>query len=96
MEPAIPADPAMPAQPATPAEPAVIQANPPGEGVPSVTPPNPTSASDLVPPARPADPAYRAGPYKGALTPPPPEAMNKVYPVCTKKRQDSCRNPGGV
>jgi hypothetical protein len=81
--------------PATPATPAVIQANPPGPGVPTDVPPNPSTAAEPVPPARPADPGYQAGPYKGALTPPPPEAMNKVYPVCTRKIQDSCRNPGG-
>lgn len=33
--------------------------------------------------------------YKGALTQPPADAMNKTYPVCSKTRQDSCRNPGG-
>ena len=45
--------------------------------------------------AMPADAAYDAGPYKGALTPPPVEAMNKVYPTCTRTLRDSCRNPGG-
>ena len=30
----------------------------------------------------------------GNLTPPPASAMNKVYPVCTRKLQDSCQNPG--
>ena len=76
--------------------PAVIQANPVGSSeMPSATPPNPDSASMPVPPAMPADATYQAGPYKGALTPPPPEAMNKVYPVCTRILQDSCRNRGG-
>lgn len=76
--------------------PAVAQANPVGSSeTPTATPPNPVAAADPVPPAKPADPGYQAGPYKGALTPPPAEAMNKVYPVCTRKLQDSCRNPGG-
>lgn len=71
-----------------------VQANPPGHDVPSPVPPNPESANETVPPAMPSDPNYAAGPYKGALTPPPVEAMNKVYPVCTRKLRDSCRNPG--
>lgn len=76
--------------------PAVVQANPVGSSeMPSPTPPNPDSASMPVPPAMPAEATYQAGPYKGALTPPPPEAMNKVYPVCTKILRDSCRNRGG-
>jgi len=80
------------AQPA----PAVVQANPVGSSEPpAATPPNPVAAADPVPPATPADPGYQAGPYKGALTPPPAEAMNKVYPLCTKTLQDSCRNRGG-
>lgn len=72
-----------------------LQANPRGEGPAAVTPPNPATANTPVPPAQPADPNYQGGPYKGALTPPPPEAQNKTYPVCTRKLQDSCRNPGG-
>ena len=55
----------------------------------------PATAAQPVPPAMRADPSYQAGPYKGALTAPPAEALNKVYPVCTSKIQDSCRNPGG-
>ncbi len=76
--------------------PAVVQANPVGSSaMPTATPPDPAMAADPVPPATPADPSYQAGPYKGALTAPPAEAMNKTYPVCTRKIQDSCRNPGG-
>ena len=70
--------------------------NPRGEGPTSAVPPNPATADSSVAPAMPADPSYNAGPYKGALTAPPAEAMNKTYPVCTRKIQDSCRNPGGV
>ena len=29
-----------------------------------------------------------------AMPGPPPEAMNKTYPVCTAQLQDSCQNPG--
>jgi hypothetical protein len=70
------------------------QANPPGPGIPSETPPNPLTADAPVPPAMPADPNYQAGPYKGALTPAPAEAMGKAYPLCTRQLQDSCVNPG--
>lgn len=71
------------------------QANPPGIGTPTTGAPDPQVAAQPVPPAMPADPSYQGGPYKGALTPPPATAMNKTYPVCTRKLQDSCRNPGG-
>jgi hypothetical protein len=30
----------------------------------------------------------------GNLTPPPASALNRDYPVCTRKLQDSCQNPG--
>lgn len=70
------------------------QANPPGPGPASPVPPNPETASAPVPPAMPADPGYMAGPYKGALTPPPAAAMSKTYPLCTRDVQDSCVNPG--
>lgn len=30
----------------------------------------------------------------GNLTPPPASALNKHYPVCTRKLQDECQNPG--
>ncbi len=81
--------------PENPAPPTVYQANPPGPGIPTMTPPDPATADQTVAPAMPADQGYHAGPYKGALTAPPAGAMNKVYPVCTRKLQDSCRNPGG-
>jgi hypothetical protein len=82
-------------QAATPA-PEVVQANPVGSSeIPTSAPPNPETAAAPVPPAMPADPTYQAGPYKGALTPPPAAAMHKVYPTCTRKLQDNCRNPGG-
>lgn len=70
------------------------QANPRGVGLASALPPDPATANSPVPPAMPADPNYHAGPYVGALTPPPQQAMNKVYPLCSKFVQDSCINPG--
>jgi hypothetical protein len=83
------------AQPADQIPPVIqTQANPPGEGIPTATPPNPATAGEPVAPALPADPTYRAGPYKGALTPPPAEALNKEYPVCTREMQDNCQNAG--
>lgn len=83
------------AQEITPADPPVVQtqANPPGEGIPTDVPPNPATASTPVAPAMPADPSYQAGPYAGALTPPPVQAMNKEYPLCSATVQDSCVNP---
>lgn len=83
---------------AQPAEPPVIQtqANPTGPGAPATDNPNPNTAAEPVAPAYPADSGYKAGPYKGALTPPPTEAMGKTYPVCSKTVTDGCRNRGGV
>jgi len=71
------------------------QANPPGPGVPTAGVPNPQTANQAAQPAMPADEAYQGGPYKGALTPPPADAMGKTYPVCSKTVTDSCRNRGG-
>ncbi|WP_288415677.1 hypothetical protein [uncultured Novosphingobium sp.] len=71
------------------------QANPPGQGMPTAGVPNPQSAEQAARPAMPADPGYQGGPYKGALTPPPADAMNKSYPVCSKTVTDGCRNRGG-
>ena len=89
-----PPPPPPPSTPPAPPEVVQEQANPQGGGAPTEGVPDPATAEDPVPPAMPADPGYNAGPYKGALTPAPTEAMNKDYPVCTKKVQDSCRNPG--
>lgn len=81
---------------APPQQPVVVQtqANPPGGGLASTETPNPATASEPVAPAIPADSSYKAGPYKGALTPPPTEAMGKTYPVCTKGVTDGCQNRG--
>ena len=93
---ATPADAAAATESASPAQPPAeqVQANPRGEGPASPVPPSPAAAAEPVPSAQPADPAYQAGPYKGALTEPPADAQNKTYPVCTRKITDSCRNPG--
>lgn len=69
------------------------QANPPGQGVPTNGVPNPQMANQAVQPAMPANQEYQGGPYKGALTPPPAQAMNKEYPPCKGDMQDSCVNP---
>lgn len=71
------------------------QANPPGQGVPTEGVPNPQSANQAAQPAMPADESYQGGPYKGANTPPPADAMGKGYPVCSKTVTDACINRGG-
>jgi hypothetical protein len=73
-------------QPAVPAEqPSADEANA------AVTPPPPVTT--IVPGA-----ASGAGAvvttYPGNLGPPPASALNKHYPVCTRKLQDECQNPG--
>lgn len=78
----------------TPSTPAG-QANPPGQGIPTAGVPNPQTANQATQPAMPADPSYQGGPYKGANTPPPADAMNKDYPVCSKTVTDNCKNRGG-
>ncbi len=83
-----------PASPPAPPPTVEQQANPQGAGAPTDAVPTPETASDPVPPAMPADPNYHAGPYKGALTPPPPQELDKTYPPCTKTLQDNCRNRG--
>jgi hypothetical protein len=69
------------------------QANPRGPGAVSFIPPDPATADSTVGPAMPADPNYHAGPYTGALTPPPAAAMGHRYPPCTAKLHDACTNP---
>jgi hypothetical protein len=78
---------------AQPAEVVQTQANPPGNRPVSNTPPNPASADSPVPAAMPADASYHGGPYPGALTAPPQEAMNKNYPACSATIRDECVNP---
>jgi hypothetical protein len=71
------------------------QANPPGAGVPTAGVPNPQSANQAAQPAMPADESYQGGPYKGANTPPPADAMGKDYPICSRTVTDGCRNRAG-
>lgn len=71
-----------------------VQANPRGDE-PVAASAAPTTADDPVPATQPSDPSYHAGPYAGALSAPPADAMNKSYPVCSARVQDGCRNPGG-
>ncbi|HEY6814575.1 MAG TPA: hypothetical protein VI168_03450 [Croceibacterium sp.] len=45
-------------------------------------------------PAAPGRPETVVTNNPGNLTAPPPQAMNKTYPVCTRTLQDNCQNPG--
>jgi len=55
--------------------------------------PAPTTTT-VVPAPAPGYPQTVVTNNPGNLTAPPPQAMNKVYPVCSRKLQDSCQNPG--
>ena len=67
----------------------------------SAATPNPGSPA-IVTPAQgsttatpnPGSPAVVTHTNPGNLTPPPQSAMNKSYPVCTRRLQDNCQNPG--
>lgn len=64
---------------------------PPATGAPPPATMAPPPAPDAGPaPNAPADQASAA-----TNSPPPADAMNKTYPVCTRKIQDECRNRGG-
>ena len=73
----------------------------PGPVTTTVTP-NPGSAAtvthnpdgSVVVSPNPGTPAVVTTTNPGNLAPPPASAMNKVYPVCTRRIQDSCQNPG--
>lgn len=62
--------------------------------------PVPRTASEANAQAVPPQPTTTTGAgvivreFPGNLTPPPPAALNKEYPVCTATLQDSCQNPG--
>lgn len=73
-----------------------IQANPRGLGRATTIPPNPATAASPVPPTIPDAPNHRGGPYVGAMTTPPLQAMNKTYLLCSKTVQDSCINRNQV
>ena len=53
----------------------------------------PTTTTTIPAPA-PNQPDTVVTNHPGNLTPPPPQALNKTYPVCTRTLQDSCQNPG--
>lgn len=53
-------------------------------------PPSTTVLDD----GNPATPATVVRTNPGNLTPPPASALNKTYPVCTRRLQDNCQNPG--
>lgn len=64
--------------------------------------PNPGSAATVtrnvdgsvtVDPNR-GSPATVTTTFPGNATPPPPSALNKTYPVCTRQVQDNCQNAG--
>ena len=59
---------------------------------PRATPATPNPGEGMA--ATPATPSPRATVVDNTLPPPPASAMNKDYPVCTSKIQDSCQNPG--
>lgn len=75
------------ARPATPTT--TVSPNP---GSPATVTHNPDGSVTVSP--NPGAPATVTTTYPGNLTPPPASAFNKTYPVCTRKLQDNCQNPG--
>ena len=57
------------------------------------TPAVPAQTTVTTTPAQPAQTKIVTE-YPGNLTPPPPQALNKPYPLCTRALQDNCQNPG--
>ena len=64
----------------------------PNPGAPATVVHHPDGTTTVVP--NPGSPAVVVHDNPGNLTPPPASAMNKVYPVCTRRLQDNCQNPG--
>jgi hypothetical protein len=64
----------------------------PNPGAPATVTHNPDGSVTVSP--NPGTPAVVTTTNPGNLTPPPESAMNKTYPVCTRRLQDSCQNPG--
>jgi hypothetical protein len=52
------------------------------------------SSTTVVDDGNAATPATVVRNNPGNLTPPPASALNKTYPVCTRRMQDNCQNPG--
>lgn len=69
--------------------------NPPAPATTTVitTPAEPARTTVVTTPAQPAQTTIVTN-NPGNLTPPPPQAFNKTYPVCTRTLQDNCQNPG--
>ena len=64
----------------------------PNPGSPATVTRNPDGTVTVSP--NPGSPAVVTRNNPGNLTPPPASAMNKAYPVCTRRLQDNCQNPG--
>jgi len=64
----------------------------PNPGSPATVVHHPDGTTTVTP--NPGAPAVVIHDNPGNLTPPPASAMNKVYPVCTRRLQDNCQNPG--
>ena len=64
----------------------------PNPGAPATVVHNPDGTVTISP--NPGGSAVVTTNHPGNLTPPPASAMNKVYPVCTRRLQDNCQNPG--
>ena len=64
----------------------------PNPGAPATVTHNPDGTVTVSP--NPGGPAVVTTTNPGNLTPPPAQAMNKSYPVCTRKLQDNCQNAG--
>jgi hypothetical protein len=59
------------------------------------TPAQPAQTTVTTTPAQPAQTTIVTD-HPGNLTPPPAQAINKTYPLCTRQLQDSCQNPARV
>ena len=57
------------------------------------TPAEPARTTVVTTPAQPAQTTIVTN-NPGNLTAPPPQALSKTYPVCTRTLQDNCQNPG--
>jgi hypothetical protein len=64
----------------------------PNPGSPATVTHNPDGTTTVSP--NPGAPAVVTHDNPGNLTAPPPQAMNKTYPVCRGALQDKCQNPG--
>lgn len=58
----------------------------------AAAPPLPPTTT-VIPGEAPNEPDVIIEDHHGNLTPPPDEALNRDYPVCTAEITDECRNP---